>query len=239
MTPMLEVEGLAVSYGAVRALHGLSMQVAKGEVVALLGPNGAGKSSTLAALMGLVPAAAGSIVFEGQPIQGLPPERIVRRGMTLTPEGRRVFARLSVAENLVLGGSIRRDGAGKRQALAEVYELFPVLAERQRQLAGSLSGGEQQQLAIARSLMSAPRLLLLDEPSLGLAPQVVDRIFELVATLRARGLTILLVEQNVDLSLEVADRGYVLVSGELALSGTAAELAASDAVQRAYLGLVD
>lgn len=239
MTPMLEVEGLAVSYGAVRALHGLSMQVAKGEVVALLGPNGAGKSSTLAALMGLVPAAAGSIAFEGQPIQGLPPERIVRQGMTLTPEGRRVFARLSVAENLALGGSIRRDGAGKRQALAEVYELFPVLAERQRQLAGSLSGGEQQQLAIARSLMSAPRLLLLDEPSLGLAPQVVDRIFELVATLRARGLTILLVEQNVDLSLEVADRGYVLVSGELALSGTAAELAASDAVQRAYLGLVD
>jgi len=236
---MLKVEGLTVAYGAVRALHGLSLQVGQGEVVALLGPNGAGKSSTLAALMGLVPPSGGTILLEGQPIQGLPPERIVRRGMTLTPEGRRVFARLSVAENLTLGGSIRRSGAALRQTLEEVFALFPVLAERQRQLAGSLSGGEQQQLAIARSLMSAPRLLLLDEPSLGLAPQIVDTIFELVATLHARGLTILLVEQNVDLSLEVADRGYVLVGGELVLSGTAAELAGSDAVQRAYLGLVD
>ncbi len=233
---MLSVSGLTVSYGAVLALRGVSLEVGRGELVALLGPNGAGKTSTLGALMGLC-RAGGAVCLDGEALLGRAPEKIVRLGMTLVPEGRRVFGGLTVEENLRLGGAVQRDEAARRRQYAEVYALFPVLEERSGQLAGSLSGGEQQQLAIARALMSGPRLLLLDEPSLGLAPKVVDTIFGLIDRLRASGLTILLVEQNVDRSLEIADRGYVLVGGEIVLAGTAGELLQSQDVQRAYLGL--
>jgi branched-chain amino acid transport system ATP-binding protein len=233
---MLSVSGLTVSYGAVRALRGISLEVGQGELVALLGPNGAGKTSTLGALMGLR-RAGGTVRLDDRPVLGRAPEQIVRLGMTLVPEGRRVFGRLTVAENLRLGAASQPDEEARRRQYAEVHSLFPVLEERSGQLAGSLSGGEQQQLAIARALMSGPRLLLLDEPSLGLAPKVVDTIFGLIERLRARGLTVLLVEQNVDRSLEIADRGYVLVGGEIVLAGAAKELLQSPDVQRAYLGL--
>ena len=233
---LLEVAGLTVRYRSVHAVRSVDLAVHEGEIVALLGPNGAGKSSFLNGLMGLVPR-GGDIRLEGAAIAAEPPERIVRRGMTLTPEGRRVFATLSVAENLALGAASRRDRENVAATEAEIYELFPVLAERRRQAAGTLSGGEQQQLAIARSLMSAPRVLLLDEPSLGLAPLVVDAIFELIDTLRRRGRTILLVEQNVELALDIADRGYVLANGQIVLSGEAAALRASQGVERAYLGI--
>jgi branched-chain amino acid transport system ATP-binding protein len=233
---MLSVSSLSVAYGAVQALRGVSLEVGQGELVALLGPNGAGKTSTLSALMGLR-RASGAVRLDGEPVLGRAPEQIVRMGMTLVPEGRRVFGRLTVAENLRLGAAVQSDEAARAREYNEVYSLFPVLEERSAQLAGSLSGGEQQQLAIARALMSGPRLLLLDEPSLGLAPKIVDTIFGLIERLRARGLTVLLVEQNVDRSLEIADRGYVLVGGEIVLAGSADELLRSQDVQRAYLGL--
>ncbi|MBW2619581.1 MAG: ABC transporter ATP-binding protein [Deltaproteobacteria bacterium] len=197
----------------------------------------AGKSSTLGAIMGLIPVSSGKIEFEGEPITGLAPEQIVWRGMTLVPEGRRIFPGLTVDENLRLGASFRRDRETVAADRDEVFELFPVLAERKNQVAGTLSGGEQQQLAVARALMSAPHLLLLDEPSLGLAPRIVDTIFDLIAELRRRGLTILLVEQNSERALEIADRGYVFTNGQVALSGTASELVASDSVTRAYMGI--
>ena len=236
---MLSVSDLDVSYGAVRAVQSLSLTVSEGEIVTLLGANGAGKSSTLSALMGLVPTAGGRVFFDGRTISGFAPERIVRLGMTLTPEGRHVFPNLTVDENLALGRATRRDREGIEETRRELFALFPVLKERHSQLAGTLSGGEQQMLAIARSLMSRPRLLLLDEPSLGLAPQVVDAIFELIPRLREGGLTILLVEQSVDQALEIADRGYVLRNGEIAMAGTAGELTASSGVERAYMGLAD
>ena len=234
---LLSIEGLTVSYGAVEAVRGIDLMVKRGEIVALLGANGAGKSSTLNALVGLAPRKARRLAFDGTDILGLPPEFIVRRGMTLVPEGRRVFSSLTVEENLMLGGA-KHTGRGNPAAVkAEMLRLFPILAERLHQKAGSLSGGEQQMLAIGRALMSSPDLLLLDEPSLGLAPQVVDRIFELIGTLRDRGLTILLVEQNVAQSLEIADRGYVLANGQIQLQGSAAELRASPEIQDAYLGV--
>lgn len=233
---LLSIEGLTVSYGAVQAVRGIDLTVKRGEIVTLLGANGAGKSSTLNALVGLAPRKARRMQFEGNDLLGLPPETIVRRGMTLVPEGRRVFSSLTVDENLILGGS-RHAGRGNPAAVkADMLELFPILAERLHQKAGSLSGGEQQMLAIARALMSSPDLLLLDEPSLGLAPQVVDRIFDLIVNLRDRGLTILLVEQNVVQSLEIADRGYVLANGRVELQGSAADLRASPEIQDAYLG---
>jgi branched-chain amino acid transport system ATP-binding protein len=232
---LLEVLNLSVAYGPVRAVRGVSLQVLDGELVALLGANGAGKTTTLKAIMGLVPPAAGRIVFAGADITHLACESIVRRGMALVPEGRRVFSGLTVAENLRIGSV---GAAGRAPApLYELFELFPILALRQNQLAGTLSGGEQQQLAIARALRASPRLLLLDEPSLGLAPQVVESIFELLKTLRARGTTICLVEQNVHLALELADRAYVLASGALHLEGTSQELLGSSEVDRAYLGI--
>lgn len=233
---LLQVEGLSVRYGVIEAVRGVSLTVDEGEIVALLGANGAGKTSTLSAIIGLVPAAGGDISFDGKQITGWSTERIVRGGMTMTPEGRRVFAALTVDENLVLGSAVLSDREAESRIRAEVFELFPILAERSNQSAGTLSGGQQQQLAIARSLMSGPRLLLLDEPSLGLAPQVVDSIFELIMRLKSRGLTILLVEQNVALALEVADRGYVLANGMVSMSGSSAELESSDEVERAYLG---
>jgi branched-chain amino acid transport system ATP-binding protein len=234
---ILSVRNLSVHYGPIQAVRGIDLDVAKGEIIALLGANGAGKSSTLNAIMGLIPASGGDIKLQNQPVGGLPPEAIVRRGMTLTPEGRQVFSDLTVAENLTLGSFVKGTRstvtAAKR---AEVLALFPVLQERLSQTAGTLSGGEQQQLAIARSLMSDPAVLLLDEPSLGLAPQIVDRIFDLIVELRRRGLTILLVEQNVELSLDIADRAYVLSNGAIVLAGSAAELRETTGIERTYLG---
>ena len=234
--PLLDVSGLTVSYGAVEAVRGIDLSVRKGEIVTLLGANGAGKSSTLNALVGLAPRRAQRLAFAGQAIAQLPPELIVRRGMTLVPEGRRIFPTLTVAEHLLLGGAKHAARGSLAETEANMLALFPILKERLHQKAGSLSGGEQQMLAIARALMSSPDLLLLDEPSLGLAPQVVDRIFALIADLRAQGLTILLVEQNVALALEIADRGYVLVNGRIEIAGSAAELVASAEIRDAYLG---
>jgi branched-chain amino acid transport system ATP-binding protein len=233
---LLSIEGLTVSYGAVEAVRGIDLTVKRGEIVTLLGANGAGKSSTLNALVGLAPRKARQMLFEGKDLLDLAPETIVRRGMTLVPEGRRVFSSLTVDENLMLGGAKHVARGNPAAVKADMLELFPILAERLYQKAGSLSGGEQQMLAIARALMSSPDLLLLDEPSLGLAPQVVDRIFDLIGNLRDRGLTILLVEQNVVQSLEIADRGYVLANGRVELQGSAADLRASSEIQDAYLG---
>jgi branched-chain amino acid transport system ATP-binding protein len=227
---LLEVKGLNVRYGAVTAIRDVDLEVREGETVALLGPNGAGKSSTLK-------TSAGSNSFDGHDVRRLNTERRVRLGMTLTPEGRHVFAKLTVAENLRLGGA-SQPARGTAETGEEMLELFPILRDRRQQLAGTLSGGQQQMLAVARSLMSKPKLLMLDEPSLGLAPKIVETIFELIVTLRSRGLTTLLVEQNVSMSLEVADRGYVLETGGLVLSGTADELRRSeDDLVRSYLGL--
>jgi branched-chain amino acid transport system ATP-binding protein len=234
---MLSVENISVSYGPIRAIRDIRLSVSSGEIVTLLGSNGAGKSTTLKALMGLQPVSSGRIIFEDQVISGMATDQIVRRGMTLTPEGRKVFAGLTIDENLRLGSAARKDRADIAKTRAEVLGLFPILGERLHQFAGTLSGGEQQQLAIARSLMSTPRLLLLDEPSLGLAPQIVDQIFDLIADLRQGGLTILLVEQNAEMALEIADRGYIYSNGKIELTGTGAELGASDDVANTYLGI--
>jgi branched-chain amino acid transport system ATP-binding protein len=234
---LLAVDELVVRYGPITAVRRVSLRVEKGEIVALLGANGAGKSSLLNAVAGLVPVAEGRVLFRGEPVQRLPPERIVARGLALTPEGRRVFPRLSVDVNLRLGGATQRDREALRATRKRVLELFPILAERLSQDAGTLSGGEQQMLAIGRSLMAAPALLMLDEPSLGLAPQVVDRIFELMERLRDSGTTILLVEQNVDRALRVADRAYVLKGGAVEAQGAADALRRSAEIERAYLGI--
>lgn len=234
---MLAVRNLQVRYGAVEAVRGLDLTVPEGALVALLGANGAGKTSTLSAICGLVPVAGGTVSFDGQPVTGLSAEVLARRGIGLVPEGRRVFAGLTVAENLTLGGAVHAAPAVRRQRLADMEARFPVLAERRHQKAGLLSGGEQQMLAIARALMARPRLLLMDEPSLGLAPQMVERVFDLIAELRAEGITILLVEQNVPMSLDVADSGVVLANGRVVLEGPAAELADSDRVRSAYLAV--
>jgi branched-chain amino acid transport system ATP-binding protein len=234
---MLEVRGLQVRYGAVEAVRGIDLTVEKGQIVALLGANGAGKTSTLSAIAGLIPAAGGEVSFEGAPITGLPAEVLARCGIGLVPEGRRIFASLSVAENLILGGAVHAAPPERRARLARMEDRFPILAERRHQKAGLLSGGEQQMLAIARALMAGPRLLLMDEPSLGLAPQMVERVFDLIVALRDEGLTILLVEQNVPMSLDIADRAVVLANGRAVLSGSAAELAASDKVRSAYMAV--
>ncbi len=234
---VLQVESLVVRYGPIVAVRGVSLHVEQGEIVALLGANGAGKSSFLNAVAGLVPVASGQVIFRGEELQRLPAEKIVHRGLALTPEGRRVFPRLSVADNLRLGGVPQPNRAAVDVVRERVFTLFPVLRERSHQLAGTLSGGQQQMLAIGRSLMASPQLLLLDEPSLGLAPILVDQIFELVVRLRDEGTTVLLVEQNVHRALEVSDRAYVLVNGEVDREGPAAELRASAEIERAYLGI--
>lgn len=234
---MLEVRDLRVEYGAITAVRGVSLKVGTGELVALLGANGAGKSSTLLAIAGAIPTAGGCVMFDGEDVTGLPSERIVRKGIAMVPETRDIFADLTVTENLRLGAFIHRhDEAGYRRTLRSATALFPVLAERASQAAGTLSGGEQQQLVIARALMSRPKMLLLDEPSLGLAPVFVDRIFQMIDQLRKSGLTILLVEQNAAKALDVADQAYVMALGRIAARGAAASIAESADLTSIYLG---
>ena len=233
---MLEVDSVSVNYGAVRAVHSVSLSVNEGEIVTLLGPNGAGKTSMLSAIIGLVPVAEGTVSFQGQNIDRLDTESRVARGITVTPEGRHVFANLTVEENLILGAAIRRDADGVARDLETYLDMFPILRERFKQSGGSLSGGEQQMLAVVRALMSGPKLLMLDEPSLGLAPQIVDQIFKLISGLRDHGLTLLVVEQNAQEALKFADRAYILSSGNLEFAGTAEELRTSADLMKAYIG---
>ena len=235
--PMLKVADLVVRYGQVEALHGLSLEVYPGEVVALIGSNGAGKSTTLRAISGMIRPAAGRIVFQGQDITGLPSHQIVRLGLGHVPEGRQVFANQSVRDNLILGGyAYSRDKAGAQAIVQRELKRFPVLAERQAQLAGTLSGGEQQMLAISRGLMSRPKMLLMDEPSMGLAPLLVKEVANTIEALKAEGVTILLVEQMASMALYVADRAYVIQNGSVRLEGPSRSLARNPEVVRAYLG---
>jgi len=235
--PLLRVASLRAGYGHVEVLHGVDLEVRAGELVALIGANGAGKSTLLKAVVGLVPVRAGRVEYEGAPLAAPRPERLLRRGIALVPEGRRLFGPMTVRENLLLGAySLGRRRSLVAGRLAEVEALFPVLAERAGQPAATLSGGEQQMLAVARALMAAPRLLLLDEPSLGLAPRVVAEIFAALDRLRAEGVTILLVEQDARLALRHAERGYVMQTGRVVLGGPAADLLADETVQTIYLG---
>ncbi len=234
--PILEVEDLHVSYGSISALRGISLKVGKGEVVALIGANGAGKTTTLRAVSGMLRPKSGRILLEGQEVQGMKSHLLVPRGMAHAPEGRGIFLNLTVGENLDLGAYLRRDSAQVAEDQEYVFGLFPRLKERQRQVGGTLSGGEQQMLAISRALMSRPKLLLLDEPSLGLAPQVVETIFRILREVNARGVSILLVEQNAHLALSLANHGYVLETGEVAMSGPGKVLLASPEIRKAYLG---
>ena len=233
---LLEVEALCVNYGAVSAVRDVSLSVEQGEIVTLIGANGAGKTSILRAISKLVAPRSGVVRFDGRDVTALPPEALVRLGMAHSPEGRQVLAKQSVGDNLELGAYVRKDRAEIAKDMARMYELFPRLSERRNQSAGTLSGGEQQMLAIARALMSRPRLLLLDEPSLGLAPLLVSEIFEIIMGLGAMGTTILLVEQNARLAMRAAARTYVVESGGIVLEGPSAELAADERVTKAYLG---
>jgi branched-chain amino acid transport system ATP-binding protein len=233
---MLEVRDLSVSYKAIKALKDVSCRVEKGEIVALIGANGAGKTTILNTISGIVPAQAGSISFEGRDITQTPAHEIVTMGICQVPEGRRVFSRMSVLENLEMGAYTVADKKAMQQGIERAFTLFPRLAERRKQLAKTLSGGEQQMLAMGRALMSNPRLLLLDEPSMGLAPMLVEKIFEIVTEINASGTTIMLVEQNASMALSIANRAYVLETGEVVLQGDAKELAANPEVRRAYLG---
>ena len=232
---MLSVDALEVAYGEIRALKGVALEVGRGEIVALLGNNGAGKTTTLKTISGLLRPTRGTIALDGQPLVGVPPHDIVQKGIAHVPEGRRIFNRLTVRENLMMGAYLRSD-AGVADDLDRVFVLFPRLEERVSQVAGTLSGGEQQMLAIGRALMLTPRLLLLDEPSMGLAPVLVEQIFDTIAGINRQGTTILLVEQNAAMALSIAHRGYVLETGAIALTGTAAELSDNADVRRAYLG---
>jgi len=233
--PFFKLDNVSVSYGPIEALRHVSLEVDEGEVVCLIGANGAGKSTTLMTISGILKPKAGRKFFDGEDITSLPADKIVGRGIVQVPEGRRIFSRMSVAENLEMGTFARAAGESRRR-LAHVFELFPVLAERRSQRAGTLSGGEQQMLATARGLMASPRLLLLDEPSLGLAPQYVEAIFETLRRINAEGITIFLVEQNAAMALEAASRGYVMETGSVVLADTSANLRADDGVRKAYLG---
>lgn len=233
---LLEVRGLEVAYGGIRAVKGIDLRVAAGEIVALIGANGAGKSTTLKALAGLLRPHSGTLRYGGDDVTGKPAYHLVRKGLSLVPEGRGVFPRLTVAENLAMGAYTRNDRNEIRNDLDRVCALFPRLAERKTQLAGTLSGGEQQMLAIGRALMSRPKLLLLDEPSMGLSPLMVQKIFETVRAIAAEGVTLLLVEQNAKLALETGSRGYVMESGRIVLADSAPALLASPQVRQAYLG---
>ncbi len=233
---MLKIDDINVYYGAIHALKGISLEVPEGEIVTLIGANGAGKSTTLRTISGLLKPRTGQITFEGKNIAGAPAQDIVKMGISQVPEGRRIFANMSVLENLELGAYIRSDSKGIAGDLENVFKRFPRLRERKSQVAGTLSGGEQQMLAMGRALMSRPRLLLLDEPSMGLAPLLVKEIFAIIKEINASGTTILLVEQNANMALSVAQKAYVLETGRITLSGTAKELSESEAVRKAYLG---
>ncbi|TCT04492.1 ABC transporter ATP-binding protein [Paralcaligenes ureilyticus] len=233
---MLELDCLEVAYGGIRAVRSISLHVGKGELVSLIGANGAGKSTTLRAICGLVPTVGGDIRYDGRSITGAPSFTLVRQGLVMVPEGRGIFGQLTIEENLEMGGYSRRDLNAVRQDTEQVFALFPRLAERRRQSAGTLSGGEQQMLAIGRAMISRPRLLLLDEPSMGLAPLMVEKIFEVVRTIAAEGVTILLIEQNAKLALQTSHRGYVMESGEIILEGLSAQLLDNPKVRAAYLG---
>ena len=236
MTAMLEASDLRVAYGNIEAVKGISFSVGAGQVVTLIGTNGAGKTTTLRTVSGLLRPRTGSITFEGERIDHLPAHVIVERGLAHAPEGRRIFPRMTVLENLELGAFTRSDGGGLRDDEARILELFPVLAERRSQAAGTLSGGEQQMLAIGRALMSRPRLLMLDEPSMGLSPIMMGRILTTVKELKSQGTTILLVEQNAQAALTLADEAYVIETGRITLTGTGAELLVNEDVRKAYLG---
>jgi branched-chain amino acid transport system ATP-binding protein len=233
----LEVSGLEVAYGKITALRGVSLTVEKGEIVTLIGANGAGKSTTVRTLAGLHRPLAGRVFFDGKETTGQPAEAVVRRGLCLAPEGRRLFPRMSIYENLLMGAYTRRDEAEIKKDMERVFSLFPLLKERIKQLAGTLSGGEQQMLAIGRAMMSRPRLLMLDEPSLGLAPILVEKIFSIIQEINDQGTPVLLVEQNANKALEIAHRGYVLETGVIVQQGTGRELLSSEEVRKAYLGM--
>jgi branched-chain amino acid transport system ATP-binding protein len=233
---LLEIRQLDVAYGGIRALRAMDLTVGQGELVSLIGANGAGKSTTLRAICGLVPVAGGDILYDGKSIAGTPSYQLVRQGLVMVPEGRGIFGQLTIEENLSMGGYSRKDLSAVQQDTEHVFELFPRLAERRRQSAGTLSGGEQQMLAIGRAMISRPRLLLLDEPSMGLAPLMVEKIFEVIRTIAAEGVTILLIEQNAKLALETTHRGYVLESGQVLLQGRSADLLDDPKVRAAYLG---
>jgi len=235
---MLKLAGVKTYYGNIQALKGIDLEISQGEIITLIGANGAGKSTTLMSICGIVPPRAGSITFEGRPIHGMKPNEIVRLGICQVPEGRRIFPFLTVLENLDMGAFLRRDKADLKRDLDYVLTLFPILAERRNQAGGTLSGGEQQMLAISRALMARPRLLLLDEPSLGLAPLVVRQIFGIIRKInQEQKTTIFLVEQNANLALKVAHRGYVMENGRITLADAAARLLANEAVRKAYLGI--
>lgn len=233
---MLTIEDINVYYGNIQALRGISLHINEGEIVTLIGANGAGKSTMLKTVSGLLKPKQGKILYEGQSIGGKPAQSIVKMGISQVPEGRRVFANMSVEENLQLGAYLRKDKAEIKQDMEKVYELFPRLLERLKQQSGTLSGGEQQMLAMGRALMAKPRLLLLDEPSMGLAPLLVKQIFSIIEEINKTGTTILLVEQNANLALSIADRAYVVETGRIVLSGQAEELTASEEIKNAYLG---
>ncbi len=236
-TPLLELDGVHTFYGTIEAIKGISLQVHEGEIVTLIGANGAGKSTTLRSIQGINKPKRGSIRFNGTDIVGHPPHEIVRLGISQSPEGRRLFARMTVLENLEMGAFQRRDKSGVNEDVDRVFGLFPRLAERRAQKAGTLSGGEQQMCAMGRALMARPKLLLLDEPSMGLAPVLVERIFEIITEINQQGTTILLVEQNALMALDIATRGYVLETGVVALTDEAASLRTNERVRKAYLGL--
>ncbi len=233
---LLEVKDLQVYYGVIQALKGISFEVNRGEIVTLIGANGAGKTTTMQSVMGLIPIKAGSVFYDGHDITHMPCHRIVHLGMTQVPEGRRVFQELSVYDNLLMGAFSRKDTRAVKEDIEKIYARFPRLEERKNQVAGTLSGGEQQMLAMGRAMMSRPDLLMLDEPSMGLSPLLVDQVFEIIKDFNADGTTILLVEQNAGKSLAISDRAYVLENGRIVLSGTGAELMQSDDVKKAYLG---
>ena len=233
---LLEVKNIAVYYGVINALKGVSFEVNEGEIVTLIGANGAGKTTVMNSIMGLIHPKSGEIIYNGHNIMALPTHKVMRQGLTQVPEGRRIFAELNVYENLILGAYTNKDKAQVKRDLEEIYTLFPRLFERKTQMAGMLSGGEQQMLAMGRAMMSHPKLLMLDEPSMGLAPILVSQVFDMIKHLNEKGTTILLVEQNAEKALSIADRAYVMETGAITLSGTGAELAASEKVREAYLG---
>lgn len=233
---LLEVKDLQVFYGVIQALKGISFSVEEGEIVTLIGANGAGKTTTMQTIIGLIPSREGSVSYIGQDITRLPSHKIVRQGLSQVPEGRRIFQELTVYDNLMLGAYLEKDMKKIKSRIEETFEQFPILKERRTQIAGTLSGGEQQMLAMSRALMMNPKLLMLDEPSMGLSPLLVNQVFEIIQNMNKRGITILLVEQNAEKALAIADRAYVLANGEITHSGTGAELAGSEEIKKAYLG---